>query len=100
MRLKWHGSLIVGPVNTRDSKPQLGKLAVELPANRFAIETSGGTHRIYDMAPADGEADVNKVLKAVADHGIQREKDRAAINDSDLSMPARLAALNRLLTQS
>ena len=73
------------------------KLVAELPASRFTIETTDGLHRVYDSQPSEGESnplgDINASLAE------QEKQDRAAVNDAALSMPIRLAALNRLNAQ-
>lgn len=78
----------------QDNAAPAGKLVAEISASRYAIETNGGLHRIYDTEPTEGEshplADMQHPLNE------QETKDRAAVNDAALSMPARLAALNRL----
>jgi len=86
----------------RDSGQRLrGRLVAELPADRFGIETVDGMHRIYDAPswhPLSGKPDpLVDALSRVAEQDRERvQRDRAAVADQNLSMPARLAALARL----
>ncbi len=77
-----------------DSAGAEGMLVAELPAERYTFETRDGVHRIYETRPTEGGR------HPLADMQAQSEQEamaRAAVNDAALSMPARLAALSRLL---
>jgi hypothetical protein len=81
--------------NVYDGNARQGRLVAELPAGRYSIESKDGLHRVYDTQPAEGES---HPLGDMAQHPLseQETKDRAAVNDAALSMPIRLAALNRI----
>jgi hypothetical protein len=80
-----------------DTAGAAGNLVAELPTERYTVETNDGMHRIYDAQPTQGES--NPLADMQHPLSEQETKDRAAVNDAALSMPARLAALNRLSTK-
>lgn len=98
------------------------KLIAQLDASRYSIETAGGIHKVFDNQPTQGaervfESPTNMVGVGLPEnnpfgenipladmaHPLSEEEqetnDRRAVNDAQLGMPARLAALNRLNTR-
>ena len=77
-----------------DGASHTGKVVMELPAGRFTAETRDGVLRVYDNAPNAGET--HPLGNLTDTESEQHKRDLAAVNDMALSMPSRLAALNRL----